>query len=130
MLTVTSVAVCVGLKTVAAVAVGACVLGDKEDPEKTALLNEGHVVDLAELEGDDERGGDCLYEIKVPSPTIASYSAGRPLPSRATSVVCPTMKAEMAPERVPIRSATADSAPCGPACSPRARRNHEVSRRL
>ena len=47
-------------KMVAAVAVGACVLGDKGDPEKTAALNEGHAVDLAELEGDDASGGDCL----------------------------------------------------------------------
>ena len=61
-------------KMVAAVAVGACVLGDKGDPEKTAALNAGHAVDLAELEGDDERGGDCLYEVKVPSPlNISTY---------------------------------------------------------
>ena len=32
---------------------------------------------MAELEGDDERGGDCLYEVKVPSALISSYSAGR-----------------------------------------------------
>ena len=44
---------------VSAVAVGPCVLGDKDDVEKTAALNEGHAVDLAELEGDDTNGGDC-----------------------------------------------------------------------
>ena len=42
-------------------------LGDKEDPAKTAPLNEGHVLDLAEL-GAREDGGDVIYEIKVPSP--------------------------------------------------------------
>ena len=63
-------------KMVAAVAVGACVLGDKEDVAKTAALNEGHAVDLAELEGDDASGGDCLYEVKVPSPLVSTYTAG------------------------------------------------------
>ena len=58
---------------VSAVAVGPCVLGDKDDVEKTAALNEGHAVDLAELEGDDTNGGDCLYEITVPSPLIAGF---------------------------------------------------------
>jgi hypothetical protein len=61
---------------VMASAVGPCVLGDKDDVAKTAMLNEDHAVDLAELGGDELTGGDMLYEIKVPSPTIASYSAG------------------------------------------------------
>ena len=63
---------------VGAVAVGACVLGDKGEPEKTAMLNEGHAVDLAELGGDDVTGGgDMLYEIKVPSPLTKKWSAGK-----------------------------------------------------
>jgi hypothetical protein len=61
---------------VEAVSVGQCVLGDKEDVAKTAAQNAGHAVDLAELGGDDATGGDCNYELKVVSPTIASYSAG------------------------------------------------------
>ena len=40
------------------------------------MLNAGHAVDLAELGGDDDTGGDCNYELKVPSPLVASYSAG------------------------------------------------------
>jgi len=54
-------------RTVQAGSAGAIVLGDKEDPAKTAPLNEGHVLDLAEL-GAREDGGDVIYEIKVPSP--------------------------------------------------------------
>jgi len=61
---------------VSAVAVGDIVLGDKDDVAKTAMLNAGHAVDLAELGGNDATGGDCNYELKVPSPTVASYSAG------------------------------------------------------
>ena len=56
---------------VSAVAVGQIVLGDKDDEARTAMLNAGHAVDLAELDGDDETGGDCNYELKVPSPTVA-----------------------------------------------------------
>ena len=64
-------------KAVAAVAVGACVLGDKEDIAKTAMLNADHAVDLAELGGDDANGSaDMLYEIKVPSALVATYCAG------------------------------------------------------
>ena len=66
-------------KAVAAVAVGPCVLGDKDDIAKTAMLNADHAVDLAELGGDDGsgEGSDMLYEIKVPSALIASYCAGK-----------------------------------------------------
>ena len=31
---------------------------------------------MAELEGDDTNGGDCLYEIKVPSSLVSTYTAG------------------------------------------------------
>jgi len=62
---------------VSAVAVGQVILGDKEDKAKTDMLNEGCAVDLAELEGDDTTGGDCLYEAKVPSALTKSYSAGK-----------------------------------------------------
>ena len=41
-------------------AVGAIVLGDKEQPELTSMLNEGHVLDFAELDGDPD-GGDVVY---------------------------------------------------------------------
>ena len=34
-------------------------------------------MDIAELEGDEETGGDALWETKVPSPLKATYSAGR-----------------------------------------------------
>ena len=62
---------------VAAGAVGSIVLGDKEQPDKTAMLNASHVVDLAELGADDSSGADVLYEAKVPSPLTASHCAGR-----------------------------------------------------
>ena len=61
----------------AAVAIGSIVLGDKEDPSKTAELNSTHIVDLAELGGCEETGADVLYEIKVLSPVRAKRSAGR-----------------------------------------------------
>ena len=38
-----------GADMVRAGAVGAVVLGDKEKPELTSMLNEGHVLDFAEL---------------------------------------------------------------------------------
>ena len=62
---------------VSAVAVGGVVLGDKGKPEDTAHLNSTHVLDFAELGGDEETGGDALWETKVPSPLKAHYSAGR-----------------------------------------------------
>ena len=57
-------------------AVGAVVLGDKEKPELTSMLNDGHVLDFAELDGDPDGGGDVVYEVKVPTPLKAKYSAG------------------------------------------------------
>ena len=65
---------------VTAVAVGSIILGDKDDVARTAMLNAGHAVDLAELSGDDDTGGDCNYEqleLKVPSPLVPTYSAGQ-----------------------------------------------------
>ena len=50
-----------------AVAVGQIVQGDKEKPEKTRYLNEGHVIDLAEVGGSPETGVDTIVEGKVPS---------------------------------------------------------------
>jgi hypothetical protein len=64
-------------RAVTAVAVGAVVFGDKAEPEKTEMLNTGTIVDLAELEGDDDTDGDCLYEIKVPSPLTLARSEGK-----------------------------------------------------
>ena len=61
---------------VAAVAVGPVILGDKEDPSKTDMINVGHVIDVAEIGGDDEGGGDVGLEVKAPSPLAASYQAG------------------------------------------------------
>ena len=57
-------------------AVGAVVYGDKERPELTDMLNEGHVLDFAELDGDPDGGGDVIYETKVPSSLKAKYSEG------------------------------------------------------
>ena len=48
---------------VSAVAVGPCVLGDKDDVEATAALNEDHAVDLAEPEGDDTNGGQLPVHV-------------------------------------------------------------------
>ena len=64
-------------KMLGAVAIGQVVLGDKSKEEATAELNAGHVVDVAELEGDEDSGGDSLVEIKVPSPTTKAWSRGR-----------------------------------------------------
>jgi len=47
-----------------AVAIGPIVLGDKGDALATVHLNSTHVIDAAELGGDDNTGGDCLYETK------------------------------------------------------------------
>jgi hypothetical protein len=57
-------------------AVGPVVLGDKTAPEQTAMLNDGHVLDFAEIDGDPDGRGDVIYETKVPSPLKAHYSAG------------------------------------------------------
>ena len=59
-----------------ACAVGQLVQGDKGDPAKTADLNATHAVDLAELGGNEQTGGDVLYEAKCVSPTKAKQSAG------------------------------------------------------
>lgn len=51
---------------------------DKEDVAKTAMLNADHARCAGPPElGADDDGGDMLYEIKVPSPTVATYSAGQ-----------------------------------------------------
>jgi len=62
---------------VAAVAIGQIVLGDKEDAARTAFLNEGHVVDVAEIGGDEDTGADVLYEVKCKSPLKQHFSCGR-----------------------------------------------------
>ena len=54
-------------------AAGQVVKGDKEDPESAALYNEGYILDLAEVGGDEETGADVLYEFKVPSPLTKSH---------------------------------------------------------
>jgi len=65
-------------EAITAVAVGPILLGDKGAPEKTAHLNSTHVVDTAELggDGDDDGGGDCLYETKCANPLIKSLTSG------------------------------------------------------
>ena len=40
------------------------------------MINVGHVIDVAEIGGDDEGGGDVGLEVKAPSPLAASYQAG------------------------------------------------------
>lgn len=71
-------AACRGLHSaISAVAVGPVLLGDKERPEATAHLNSDHVLDVAEVGGDIETGGDHLWEIKTPSPTTTTRSEGR-----------------------------------------------------
>ena len=65
-----------GADMVRAGAVGAIVLGDKEKPELTNMLNDGHVLDFAELDGDPDGGGDVIYEVKVPTPLKKKYSEG------------------------------------------------------
>ena len=62
---------------IAAVAIGAVVLGVKEDLARTAMLNEGHAVDVAELGADKETGADVLYEVKYKSALCKQYSAGK-----------------------------------------------------
>jgi hypothetical protein len=62
-----------GERMLSAVAAGQVVKGDKEDPESAALYNEGYILDLAEVGGDEETGADVLYEFKVPSPLTKSH---------------------------------------------------------
>ena len=40
------------------------------------MLNDGHVLDFAELDGDQDGGGDVIYEVKVPTPLKTKFSAG------------------------------------------------------
>ena len=51
---------------VSAVAIGPVVKGDKAAPEKTASINETHVLDLAEIGGDETTGGDVCIGSQVP----------------------------------------------------------------
>ena len=62
---------------VSAVAIGQVGKGDKADKLSTWELNEGTVVDIFELEGDEISGGDALMEVKVPSPTTKSFLTGK-----------------------------------------------------
>ena len=62
---------------ISAVAIGQVIKGDKTQAELTAHLNEDHVVDVAEVGGNDLTGGDTLVELKVPSPLVTTYKAGR-----------------------------------------------------
>src|SRR6056297_341339 len=64
------------IDALAAVAIGPVILGDKGSPEATVHLNSSHVVDIAEIGGDEETGGDCLYETKCVSPLTQSFTAG------------------------------------------------------
>jgi hypothetical protein len=63
-------------EAIAAVAIGAVVLGDKAAPEDTAHLNPTYVVDVAEIGGDDDTGNDCLYETKCVSSLKKSHALG------------------------------------------------------
>ena len=62
---------------VVAVAIGQVVKGDKEDKDKMAAINEGTVTDVVELEGDEDTGADCHWEVKVPSPTTGTHKTSR-----------------------------------------------------
>ena len=61
---------------VSAVASNEVIKGDKENLAATEMLNEDHVVDIAELEGHEATGADVLYEVKVPSSLIEQHSKG------------------------------------------------------
>ena len=61
---------------VRATATAAVVIGDKEQAHLTKEFNEDHVVDIAEVGGNDETGADVLYETKVPSPLTAGVRSG------------------------------------------------------
>jgi hypothetical protein len=63
-------------EAITAVAIGAVVLGDKRAPEDTAHLNSTHVVDIAEIGGDDDTGNDCLHETKCISSLKKSHALG------------------------------------------------------
>ena len=65
------------VKMVKAGAIGPVIQGDKEDKAKTDMLNTMHVVDVGEIGGDAETGGDVNYEVKVPTPLKKKYSAGK-----------------------------------------------------
>ena len=60
---------------VAACAVGPLIIGDKEKPEKTNMINDTHVVDLAAL-GAGPAGQDVAIETKVPSPIKKKHAVG------------------------------------------------------
>ena len=62
---------------VRAAATGPVILGDKEKPHLTAALNKDHVLDLAEICGDEETGADVLYETKVPMPVQKTQHSGQ-----------------------------------------------------
>ena len=64
------------VKMVKAGAIGPVIQGDKEDKAKTDMLNTMHVVDVGEIGGDAETGGDVnyMYEVKVPTPLKGSAS--------------------------------------------------------
>ena len=62
---------------VVSVAIGQVAKGDKEAKDRMANLNEGTITDVVELEGDEETGADCHWEVKVPSPTTKSPHGGR-----------------------------------------------------
>jgi hypothetical protein len=62
---------------IGAVAIEAVILGDKEHAGNTAHLNSTHVLDIAELGGDEDTGGDCIYETKCANPLLKSFVLGR-----------------------------------------------------
>ena len=65
-----------GADMVRAGAVGAVVLGDKEKPDHTNMLNEGHAPHFAELGRDPNSGASVIYEMKVPCCPRRSYKRG------------------------------------------------------
>ena len=62
---------------VSAVAIGQVGKGDKADKLSKWELNEGTVVEIFELEGDEISGGDALMEVKVLPPTTKSFLTGK-----------------------------------------------------
>ena len=65
------------LDMVSAVAIGPVVQGDKAAPEKTAPINETHVLDIAEVGGDETTGADVCIEVKCPSSLTLKRSQGK-----------------------------------------------------